>query len=561
MISLALVQASASDIIAGDNTWTTTGPYGVRIMDIAIDPENSQIIYATTPDGTVQVYKSTDGGGTWLPSGNGMPEYAETAWGNSIVFDPGDSDILYVATAKGVYKSADGGQNWVLRSTIVESDTAKTIRARSIAISPVDDTVYAGGYDFPFGDDAGGGIFRSEDGGETWERLGNGAPTGTVLHLAVASGAPHIIYAAGYGDVGVYKSMDGGDSWQPINSGFAKNPGVHRLAIDPYDNQVVYISVSGQGVYRTDDGGQSWIPIGVGLNIDVRAMAIDPGNQQNIYAGGGADSGTPGAYRSLDNLGQSWAPMTEGMGNRVVWSLALDQSVPQNIYAGTESGIWKYALVSGPADYSISINDGALFTNQTAVSLALTAPPGTTQMIIGNDGGFSGASWEPFASQKSWEITSVGAYVLPRIVYAKFRTNGQTSGLYQDDIVLDVTAPTGTVEITTTNGSAVLPLSPQLATNLAFTDNLTYTIYLPATAKAFRPGFVQIGLILSASDDLSGVGQMLIGNDANFTDAQWEMVIERKSWWIPDSGPTTVHVKFRDRAGNESDTYTATATP
>lgn len=98
-------------------------------------------------------------------------------------------------------------------------------------------------------------------------------------------------------------------------------------------------------------------------------------------------------------------------------------------------------------DFGVSINDGATFTNQQNVTLSLTAPSGTTQMQISNDDGFAGAAWEPFMNRKEWAMTSPGSAVLPHVVYTKFKTNGQITAMYQDDIVLDTTSPSGTIAV------------------------------------------------------------------------------------------------------------------
>lgn len=560
-LGLAVLCLFAVQSQAGDNLWTTTGPYGLRILDLAIDPNDSQVIYAASPDGTVNVYKSVDGGITWLPSSDGIPE---EAWAAEFAFDPDDSSIVYVATESGLYKSTDAGASWELKGTVEIGGVTKIIHTWSMAISPVDGTLFIGSLDNGFG--APGGIYRSRDGGETWEHLGNGAPTSTVTAITIAPSASHIIYAGTYySSQGAFKSTDGGDSWQTINNGFGVYPDIWRFTVDPYDSQVVYMGTTTSGIYKSTDGGQSWLPIGMGLDsTDIRAIVIDPQNQQVIYAGAGSNPGTgiPGVYRSLDNSGTSWAPMNDGMGPLGIWSLAIDLNTPQNIYAGTNSGVWKYTLVSGPDDYTVTINDGALYTNQTAVTLTLTAPAGTTEMILSNDGGFAGAIWESFAAQKPWTITAYGSYVLPRVVYAKFKTYGTVSGLYQDDIILDVTAPTGSVEVSGTVASVLSTrLSPLVTVLLEPTDTTTYTVYLPLLANNARPGLSPVTLRLSATDDVSGVDRMRISNDPGFPDAHWEAYATEKRWWIPDTGTTTVYVKFRDRAGNESIVYSDTVTP
>lgn len=547
---------------AGSNIWTTTGPYGVRIRVLEVDPENSQVIYAGTNEGSVYVYKSVDGGVTWLPSGNGIGEVNQAT---GFAFDANNSNIVYFASEWGIYKSTDAGSTWELKSTMVVSGTSQPIRAWSIDSSPTDGTLYVGGYSGPGTPDT-GGIYRSLDGGETWERVASNETTdGIISAVAVAPSAPHIIYAGGRSSGGIFKSIDSGSTWTRIDTAFGAPPSInlHAITVDPHDARVVYVGIMNNGIFKTTNGGQTWSPIGTGLSTsDISSIEIDPGNQQVIYVGGSdfsAGTGTPGVYRSLDNSGYSWTSMMNGMGSRGVYSLAIDRNNPRNLYAGTGSGIWKYTLTSGPNDYGISINNGALFTNQTIVTLNLTAPPGTTEMILSNDGGFGGANWEAFAAQKSWSITSFGAYVLPRAVYAKFKTSGQTSGLYQDDIVLDITPPTGTVQIidTVTSTSFSAASSHTLAANLIKTLDVSYTVYLPSVVKNSRPGFTQVGLLLSATDDLSGVGEVLVGGNSDFMGAEWAPYKERANWWISE-GATVIYVKFRDRAGNNSPTYTVT---
>ena len=107
-----------------------------------------------------------------------------------------------------------------------------------------------------------------------------------------------------------------------------------------------------------------------------------------------------------------------------------------------------------PMPYGVTINDGALSSDSTEVTLTLMAPAGTTEMMISNDGGFVGAQWEPYATHKEWQITQYGAYVIPRTVYAKYKdAEGVISSVYQDDIVLDVSEPTKPI------GGIIVPIA------------------------------------------------------------------------------------------------------
>ncbi len=548
---LLLVMNSVTNVYAGDNLWTPMGPYGVVVRSLAIAPNNNQVIYAGMNIAQTSVFKSFDGGTTWSASSNGItsPYGRTTAYG--FAFDPNNPNTIYVATGAGLHKSTDAGGTWTLKSTS---------GSRAVAISAVDGTLYIAQPCLPTECGGPSGIYRSRDGGESWEFA---ASTGGASILAIAPSAPHIIYAGAILG-GIFKSMDAGNTWQRIDSSFGAPPSVFSIAVDIHDAQVVYLGVSQNGIFKTTNGGQTWFPIGTGLgSINVDDIEIDPRNQQVMYLGGGdfGAGGTTsfGVYRSLDNSGLSWAGMNDGMGSRSVYSLAIDNGSPQNIYAGTSNGVWKYTVASGHTDDSISINNGTLFTNQTAVTLTLTAPPLTDQMIISNDGGFGGATWEPFATQKPWTITAYGSFVIPRVVYAKFRTNGQISGQYQDDIILDQTPPTGTAQITGEITSTAVSLTKSVYSS-SLLSIPSYTIYLPLVTKNYVAGFRVVGLSLSATDDVSGLDSMLISNDAGFTGAQWQAYSTQLNWNVSVTGATTVYVKYRDRAGNESQVYSAVTT-
>ncbi|MBX3052263.1 MAG: hypothetical protein KF753_12345 [Caldilineaceae bacterium] len=97
---------------------------------------------------------------------------------------------------------------------------------------------------------------------------------------------------------------------------------------------------------------------------------------------------------------------------------------------------------SAGIDNGLSINQGNLWTNTTGVQLSIPAQAGTAEMQVSNDGGFAGTVWDPYSLHKNWQITSFGNNAIPRTVYVRFRnTAGTISSTFQDDIILDVTAP------------------------------------------------------------------------------------------------------------------------
>jgi hypothetical protein len=216
-----------------------------------------------------------------------------------------------------------------------------------------------------------------------------------------------------------------------------------------------------------------------------------------------------------------------------------------------------------PKPYSFTINNGAIYTNDVNVTLSLTAPPNGLQMMISNDGGFAGATWETFAPTKAWQITQYGGAILPRTVYVRFSGPG---GLItaQDDIILDVTPPTGSVQVLV--AAAEAQSTERLAATPAATTPAATTaarVLLPVVAAPLAPNTERVQLNLTATDDASGVGHLLVSSKADFAGAQWvgwsatQSIID---WIAPLHATTAVYVKFADNAGNISPTITGRIT-
>lgn len=232
--------------------------------------------------------------------------------------------------------------------------------------------------------------------------------------------------------------------------------------------------------------------------------------------------------------------------------------------ANTEESVeWaELAALAVAQDYGMTINQGALFTNQTAVTLSITGRTGTTEMQVSNDGGFAGATWENCRATKPWEITRFGNSILPRTVYIRYRdTQGTVSGVFQDDIILDVTAPSGSVEILPIGNLQQQRQQPAIgpaAQGVRPTQNSSAesTVYLPlvSTQQTNCPavGTANVTVNLTAQDDVSGVADMLISNSAGFACAVWQPFKATQSWFVPTGATTTVYAQFRDNAGNVS---------
>ncbi|MEE9385418.1 MAG: sialidase family protein [Nannocystaceae bacterium] len=181
-----------------------------------------------------------------------------------IAYDPLDPETIYVGTGEptccsccyyglGVYKSVDGGETW----QHCGEDVFAGRSVRQIAVSRSTGEVWASvtesGEPKEHRDGAEeGGLFRSSDGGETWGRV-NGLPAIDVSDFAFAPDVPHRIYvgvqspvqAVGPPEAGLYRSTDGGDTWTKLDSGFTSEPNRIVIAISQVDPQRLYVVAGG----------------------------------------------------------------------------------------------------------------------------------------------------------------------------------------------------------------------------------------------------------------------------------------------------------------------------
>ncbi|HEU4990073.1 MAG TPA: hypothetical protein VFT41_09850 [Gemmatimonadaceae bacterium] len=337
-------------------TWTpvfdheATSTFGV----LAIAPSDPQVLWAGTGEQNNRqssswgngVYRSTDGGATWTHLG-----LDSTRAIGRIVVDPRDPNTAYVAALgnlwkaspeRGVYKTTDGGRTWT-KSLFVDTLTG----AVDLVMDPSDArTLYAAMYQrlrTPCcfnGGGAGSGIFRSTDGGATWQRLSGGLPAGDVgrIGLAISRQNGKRVYAvveapAAGRAAGVYRTDDGGDHWTHVNALDPRPMYYSSLAVDPTNDARVYMMA--RYFYRSDDAGATWriMPTeptyDVGLKGDYHAMWIDSGNPNHFYL-----AGDGGLYQSWD-MGATYIRINN-LPIGQFYGVGLDDETPFNIYGGMQ---------------------------------------------------------------------------------------------------------------------------------------------------------------------------------------------------------------------------------
>jgi hypothetical protein len=262
------------------------GPFGGTVIDLQMDPLTPTTLYAAS---YVGIFKTIDAGETWHLTGLS----ARTVF--SIAVDPVNPLNVYAGTdGEGFFKSTDGGISW----SASEDPLMRGKVIYSVAVDPTNSQIiYAGGrgkdHNGTASGDWGGGVFKSIDGGTTWQAINSGLPEGWVYTIVVDPTNSSTVYA-GTHSMGVFKSLDGGVTWEAKNVGlvaadhaFTDNLGIRSLAINPHDSQNLIVGVwGGSGVLETITGGDSWRMVGArGLSTRVRTVAFNPVSPALIYAG------------------------------------------------------------------------------------------------------------------------------------------------------------------------------------------------------------------------------------------------------------------------------------
>ncbi len=334
-------------------TWTPIfddqGSYSIGC--VTIDPNNTNIIWVGTGENVGGrhvgfgdgVYRSTDGGSTWKNLGLKESEHI-----SKIIVHPGNSDIVWVATQgplwrkgdeRGLYKTVDGGKTW----TKTLGDDQWT-GVTDIAIDPRNpDRLYAATWERQrtiaayMGGGPESGIYRSLDGGDTWDRCTVGLPKGNMgkIGLAISPQNPDILYAAielNLTTGGVFKSTDRGASWSKQSDAVSGGTGPHyyqELYASPHAFDRIYLC--DVRIQVSDDGGKTFRRLEErDKHSDNHAIAFRKSDPDYLLVG--CDGGL---YESFD-LAKTWRffdnlPITQ------FYKIAVDDHLPfYNIFGGTQ---------------------------------------------------------------------------------------------------------------------------------------------------------------------------------------------------------------------------------
>jgi photosystem II stability/assembly factor-like uncharacterized protein len=347
---------------AAGGVWKTTN-HGVTFQPVfdaqgsysigcvTIDPNNSNVVWVGSGENNNQrsvsygdgVYKSEDGGKTWKNMGLKNSEHI-----SEIIVDPTNSNIIYVGAygpvwseggERGVYKSVDGGQTW----NLIKSVSAYT-GCNDLVMDPRNPNVlYAAFHQrmrkvFTY---IGGGpesaLYKSTDGGTTWKKLEGGFPGGELgrIGLAISPVNPDVLYTvveAKDNKGGIYLSRNKGASWEKRSSYATSGNYYQEITCDPVDVNRIFITDTYYKV--SDDAGKSVYNLGeINKHIDNHAIWIDPNDTDHLMVG--CDGGI---YETWD-FAKSWdfksnLPVTQ------FYKVATDNAYPfYGVHGGTQDNL------------------------------------------------------------------------------------------------------------------------------------------------------------------------------------------------------------------------------
>ncbi|MBI4444528.1 MAG: hypothetical protein HY645_01360 [Acidobacteria bacterium] len=257
------------------------GPFGGDVRSLAVHPARPDTFFLGTADG--QIFVSRDSGSSWKRLVPGLARRNLVI--DNLVFDPSNPSALYAAT-------------WELKSSS-------------------------------------GRLFRTRDGGETWESIDLGPYHSSIRAITVAPSNPQVI-AVGISE-GVLRSTDGGQSWERISRGYRSLYNVESLAFDPHDSETLYVGTWHLG-WKTTDGGKKWQAIHQGMihDSDMLAILVDPQRPQVLYSGA-----CTGIYKS-ENSGLLWRKLRNGLPKEAkrTRTVYLDPGNSTTVYSGTTVGLF-----------------------------------------------------------------------------------------------------------------------------------------------------------------------------------------------------------------------------
>ena len=382
---LLLAVSLLSTALLASGPWQVLGPDGGDARSLAYDAHNPDHILLGTSTG--QMFTSSDGGRTWSRLARlGGDDYVL----DHISVDPQDANRIYVSAWSAanqqtgeIFRTVDGGATWAT----VPVMHGKSIRA--MAMYKADPKVLVAG--------ALDGVYRTSDGGDTWQRLSpaNSAEIKNIESIAVDPKDPNTVYAGTWHLA--WKTSDGGANWQHINKGMIDDSDVFSVIVD-HDNPSVVFASACSGIYKSETAGNLFAKI-QGIPFSARRTRVlkqDPTNENIVYAGT-----TEGLWKTVD-LGKVWKRVSSP--DVVVNDVMVDPRDSNRVLLATDrSGVM--ASTDGASKWTTS-NKGYAHRYVSAI-LADNKDASTLYVGVVNDREYGGVFYSKDAG-KNWLQKAAG---------------------------------------------------------------------------------------------------------------------------------------------------------
>lgn len=343
LVALVTITIPVAALHAEDAWTRLDGPLlpGGHVYDLAVAPSHPRRLYAVVshPQG-LRLFRSDDGAANWyMPTGTFLPVPGGMA---SVAVDPSDADRLFVATGGGVFRSVDGGVSWEMVSSI-----------SGYVAMPASDHLYVVGR-LPDQEESScqepWTFAHSADGGESWVQTELPCVR-EVVSLNSPSDSPNLILLGVETlDRGItlLRSTDGGQSWSDTNLRLLFRYRSRDVAFDPRDGLIVY-AFNHRTLYKSSDGGQSWQSwtFTVPLDADFTQLTVDPEGQLYLAAKEVTVT-SPSSYTSMlriyrsEDGGLSWWRSQQTFPETWATDLVVAPDQPERLYLGlSEAGIWR----------------------------------------------------------------------------------------------------------------------------------------------------------------------------------------------------------------------------
>ena len=489
----------------------------LSIGDIAIAPSDRNVVWVGTGEANNRqtstwgdgVYRSLDGGNTWRNMG-----LRETQSIGRVVIDPHHPEIVFVAAAghlfgpneqRGLYRTRNGGTTW---QKVLGVDVNTGVI--DVAFAGDGRTLFAATYERrrrAFGFVGGGpqsGIWRSLDGGDTWTRLSKGLPTGNTgrIGLAIASSNPDIVYAVVENrDGGVFRTTDGGASWTRQNHINERAAYYGRIAVDPSNPDRVWLPLT--TLHRSIDGGKTFTEDSLNVHVhpDNHALWIDPHQPEHMMLGNDG-----GVFFTYDGA-RHW-DYENNLPIGQLYGIAIDAQDPYRIFGGFQD-LGTFMFTSGTHSRGALTDDQATFL-EYGDGFQVAVDPTNPRLLYANSQNGRGYV-DDLETREAHRITPFSTDSTQR-----YRFNWNTAMLVSPNDPHVYFYGANKLLKTTDHGNTWQEISPDLTKNQPDWKKASLGAGIPlrdSTTPSRDDGVGQFGNITSISESPRHAGSLFVGTD------------------------------------------------